>query len=98
MKVELSDQVLAFVRAQAPEARRNLRLALRNLSLEKGDVRTLEGPLKGYCRLRVGAFRIIFARTVKPGGGVRAQCIYADRRGVVYTVFGEMLRTRVLGD
>jgi hypothetical protein len=96
MKVEISDQVLRFVMGQAPEVRRRLRLALRHLALERGDIRTLEGPLKGYCRLRVGTVRIVFVRAVQ-GGVVRVRCLYAERRDVVYAVFGEMLKERMLG-
>jgi hypothetical protein len=98
MKVEISEQVLAFVMGQAPEARRRLRLALRDLAVERGDIRTLEGPLKGYCRLRVGAFRIVFVRAMQAGGLAKVRCLYAERRDVVYTVFGDMLRERILGE
>ena len=37
-KVEISDQVLNFVRSLAPEPRRSLRLALRGLEDERGDM------------------------------------------------------------
>ncbi len=59
MRVELSPQVLEFVRRLPPEPRRRLRRALKALAKESGDIRRLEGPLQDYCRLRVGGFRVI---------------------------------------
>ena len=52
-KVELSEQVLNFVRSLAPEPRRTLRLGQRGLEQERGDIKQLEGELAGWCRLRV---------------------------------------------
>ena len=97
MKVELSEQVVAFVRSQAPEPRRRLRLALRQLEAERGDVKTLQGPLSFYSRLRVGAFRIIFTRESEEQGPLRIRCIFAERRDTVYTVFSHMLKHDLLG-
>jgi hypothetical protein len=59
-KVEISDQVLNFVRSLAPEPRRSLRLALRGLEDERGDIKQLEGepalPCPGLmCRGPFGA-------------------------------------------
>lgn len=96
MKIELSPQVLSFVRAQAPEPRRQLRLALRGLADERGDIRPLEGSLRGYCRLRVGAFRIVFAVKAAPGAARTAHCIFAERRDLVYAVFSQELKARLL--
>jgi mRNA interferase RelE/StbE len=96
MKVEISEQVLAFVKRQAPEPRRALRLALRGLASERGDIRTLEGPLAGYCRLRVGPFRVVFAYAAEPTQPTCIRCVYAERRDVVYTVFRKMLEERIL--
>jgi mRNA-degrading endonuclease RelE of RelBE toxin-antitoxin system len=96
MKVELSDRVLAFARTQAPEPRRRLRLALRRLESEHGDIKALQGPLSRYSRLRVGPFRIIFAREPEGQGGC-IRCIFADRRDTVYTVFSQMLKQDILG-
>jgi hypothetical protein len=41
-KVEISDQVVNFVRSLAPEPRRSLRLGLRDLEGERGDIKQLE--------------------------------------------------------
>lgn len=98
MKVEVSDQVMAFIKRQAPEPRRRLRLALRKLSGEHGDIRSLEGPLAGYSRLRVGSYRIILAYVTERRKHSCLRCIFAEKRDTVYSVFSEMLKRQVLED
>jgi len=97
MKVELSEQVIAFVKRQAPVPRRLLRAALRRLTLEQGDIKSMEGPLSGYYRLRVHGYRVIFAYESSLKTARRIKCIFAERRHVIYEVFAEMLRDRLLG-
>jgi mRNA-degrading endonuclease RelE of RelBE toxin-antitoxin system len=89
-RVELDPQVVAFVRALAPEPRKLLRLALRRLAHEKGDLKQLEGELSGYCRLRVRGYRVI-VRFFEDRGRV-ARCVYAERRSIVYEIYAEILR------
>ena len=96
MKVEVSDQVVAFIRSQAPEPRRRLRLALRRLESERGDIRALEGPLRGYSRLRVGPYRVVFATTADTGRSACIRCLFAERRDIVYTVFSRVLQQSIL--
>jgi mRNA-degrading endonuclease RelE of RelBE toxin-antitoxin system len=98
MQVEVSDQVTEFVRRQAPEPRKRLRLALRRLEAERGDIESLEGPLRGYQRLRVGPYRILFATTAAVGHATRIRCIFAERRDVVYSVFSRVLQQNLLED
>lgn len=93
-RVRLAPQVVDFVRRQAPEPRRRLRQALRELTAEKGDLKPLEGPLQDYCRLRVGPYRVIL-RYATPK---MIECVFAERRGIVYEVFAEALLDRLLGD
>ena len=88
MKIELSGQVVDFVRRLPPEPRRQLRQALRDLGKEKGDIKRLEGPLDGYCRLRVGDYRVIVFYTERRS----IQCIFAERRSIVYEVFAAALK------
>jgi mRNA-degrading endonuclease RelE of RelBE toxin-antitoxin system len=88
MKVELAAQVVEFVRRQPPEPKRRLRRALRDLGRGKGDIRALEAPLDGYCRLRVGGYRIVFAY----GSRKTIQCIFAEQRSIVYELLLERLR------
>ena len=88
MRVVLARQVVEFVRRLPPEPKRRLRRALRDLAREKGDLKALEPPLEGYCRLRVGGYRIVFAY----GKRGTIECIFAERRSLVY----ELLVERVL--
>lgn len=91
MKVEISDQVLSFIRSCAPEPRNQLRAALRKLEKEQGDIKALEGPLENFYRLRVGSFRIIF-RYHQSSKTRSIQCIFAERRSIVYETLLDLLR------
>lgn len=93
MKVVLAAQVVDFVRRLPPEPRQRLRRALRELRRERGDVKTLEAPLEGYCRLRVGGYRVVFAY----GKRGFIECIFAEQRSVVYELLLERLRDRLKG-
>ena len=96
MKVEISDQVATFVRSQAPEPRKRLRLALRKLESERGDIKSLEGPLRGYQRLRVGPYRVVFVTTAVVGEPACIRCLFAERRDTVYAVFSRVLQRSIL--
>jgi mRNA-degrading endonuclease RelE of RelBE toxin-antitoxin system len=91
MKVELSEQVVDFVRRLPPDSRRRLRRALRDLAHERGDLKPLEGPLEDYCRLRVGAYRVVVSyakrRTI--------QCIFAERRSIVYELLVQLFESQL---
>jgi mRNA-degrading endonuclease RelE of RelBE toxin-antitoxin system len=93
VRVRLSAQVVEFVQRQAPEPRKLLRRALKQLGAESGDIKGLEGPLDGYCRLRVGAYRIIFSYS----GRRTIDCVFAERRNIVYEVFAEALAETLAG-
>lgn len=97
IKVELSEQVVAFVKRQSPESRRWLRAALRRLTLEQGDIKSLEGSLAGYYRLRVRGHRVIFTYECSAKTSRIIKCVFAERRHVIYEVFAEMLKDRLLG-
>jgi len=90
-RVEISDQVLKFVRTLAPGPRRSLRLALRGLEEERGDIKQLEGDLAGWCRLRVTSYRLIFRFEMEENQRV-ARCVFAERRELVYELFAEAMR------
>ena len=47
-RVEIAGQVALFAGRQAPEPRRALRAALRQLEREQGDIKVLEGPLREF--------------------------------------------------
>ena len=93
MRVRLSAQVVEFVRSQAPEPRRRLRSALRALTREQGDLKPLEGPLQEYHRLRIGSYRVI----LRYASSKTIECVFAERRNVVYEVFAETLIDRLTG-
>lgn len=82
-----------FVRTQAPEPRQRLRRALRDLGSEKGNVKALEGPLGDYFRVLIGPFRVVL-RYAAPK---TIECIFIERRNLVYEVFAETLAERLLG-
>ena len=88
MKVRISEQVAAFVKSLAPEPRRKLRLAMKGLAKGQGDIKVLDGPLSTYSRLRVSDYRIIFF----PRNVNEIECIYAEKRSIVYEIFAAALR------
>ena len=91
MKIELSPQVAAFVRSLAPEPRRKLRLALKGLAKGLGDIKALEGALTSYSRLRVLSYRVILFYRSRG----QIECVFAERRSIVYEIFAEALRERL---
>jgi mRNA-degrading endonuclease RelE of RelBE toxin-antitoxin system len=91
MRVRLTAQVVEFVRSQSPVPRRKLRQALRELGKEKGDLLPLEAPLQDYHRLRVGPYRVILRYT----GKNTIDCVFAERRSIVYEVFSDLLIERL---
>ena len=56
--------------------------ALKRLRKLEGDLKDLEHPLDGYCRLRVYQFRILLKIHAE-----QIDCIYIERRSLVYDVF-----------
>jgi mRNA interferase RelE/StbE len=81
--VRPSAQVIGFAQRLAPEPRRAVKKALADLREERGDIRSLEGDLSGYYRLRVGRRRIIFSYAAD--GAIEAVLI--EERNLVYEVF-----------
>lgn len=92
MKVELAEPVVDFVRRLPPEPKRRLRQAIRDLARGRGDLERLEGPLDGYCRLRVGGYHIVFAY----GERDSVQCVFAEQRSIAYELLIETLRKRLI--
>jgi mRNA interferase RelE/StbE len=90
MTIKLSGHVAAFVRGLAPEPRRQMSLAIRALARGRGDVRALEGELSGYWRLRIGSYRIILWQSARV-----IECVFAERRTIIYEVFAEELRRKL---
>ncbi len=94
MKVLLAVQVVDFVLRLPPEPKNRLRKALRGLADEKGNIKALEAPLEGYCRLRVGGYRIVFAY----GNRETIECIFAEQRSVVYELLMAQIHDRIGGE
>jgi mRNA interferase RelE/StbE len=90
-KVDVKQPVYDFIRRLAPEARRALKKALKDLEHERGDIRSLEQALAGYYRLRVGKFRLIF-RYVNTGD---IEAIFVEERSMVYEVFEAQLLAKL---
>jgi mRNA-degrading endonuclease RelE of RelBE toxin-antitoxin system len=87
-RVQSREQVNRFFGTLAPETRRKLRQALRELEAEKRDILPLRENLAGFHRLRVGGYRIIFRYL--PGRII--ECVFAEKRSLVYQLFDrEML-------
>ena len=87
MRILASEQVQDWLRNLPPQTRRRVRLALRGLEREEGDILALRGDLSGFLRLRIGGYRIIYS--VLPGQVVRLE--YADERDWVYERFRLLL-------
>ena len=96
-KIRVSAQVEGFVKSLAPEPRKTLRAGIKALAANKGDIIQLEAELAGWQRLRVNTYRVIFKATW--GNGVRTvDCVYVNRRSVVYELFRELLKNQILRD
>jgi mRNA-degrading endonuclease RelE of RelBE toxin-antitoxin system len=84
--VQVSPQVIAFVKSLAPEPRGKLNRAIKALAGDRGDVKRLEGKLAGFSRLRVSGHRVIF-REVFRSGARNIDCVFAEKRSIVYDLF-----------
>jgi len=95
LPVTVRRQVIDFIRQQSPESRHRLRLAVRGLANDRGDVKAMEGDLEGFHRLRVGPFRVVF-QFLPSKSGLVVDCVFAERRSVVYLLLEELLRKGML--
>ena len=94
-RVCVSRQVEGFLKSLAPEPRRALRRAMKNLADDKGDVKLLEGKLSGFSRLRAGKFRVVYE--VKTVGVERVFfCLYVNYRSIVYEVLEQLLASGLI--
>jgi mRNA-degrading endonuclease RelE of RelBE toxin-antitoxin system len=84
-KVLVHPRVWAFCQALPPEPRKRFRSALKGLESESGDIKSLEGRLSGYYRLRVGPYRILFSVEINQGQRILC-CHFAEHRSIVYEV------------
>ncbi len=84
--VQVTPQVIAFVKSLAPEPRGKLDRAIEALADDRGDVQRLEGKLEGFSRLRVSGHRVIF-REILRSGARNIDCVFAEKRSIVYDLF-----------
>jgi mRNA-degrading endonuclease RelE of RelBE toxin-antitoxin system len=82
-KVQVREQVKAFIETLAPESRKRIRLGLRGLEAERGDCIPLREKLAGYHRLRIGGYRVVYRYL--PGNVI--ECVFAESRSLVYHLF-----------
>ncbi len=87
MKIEYAPQVINFLRSLAPEPRRAIVRAIKNLP-RFGDTKALESELEGFWRLRVKGYRVVFRYV----GGNVIRCEFAETRSVVYELFAAELK------
>jgi mRNA-degrading endonuclease RelE of RelBE toxin-antitoxin system len=88
--VRVREEILDYLRKLPPEPRHALRLAIKDLAHERGDIRALTDDLEGFCRLRVGSYRVIFEYEMI-GEKRTATCLFAGARRWVYEVFQHRL-------
>ncbi|MCH7228344.1 type II toxin-antitoxin system RelE/ParE family toxin [Haloferula sp. A504] len=88
--VRVQEEVVDYLRRLAPEPRHALRLAIRDLAQEKGDIKPLTDDLEGFYRLRVGSHRVVFEYQVIDGRRV-ITCVFAGPRKWIYEVFQSRL-------
>lgn len=90
IRISASEQVAAWLTALPPQTKHRVRLALRDLAKGKGDIKGLQGPLEGFCRLRIGGIRIIYRQV----SSKEIRLDYAQTRDVVYEIFERLLQSR----
>lgn len=91
--VRVEQQVKDFLAETGMEHRRAAKQALRGLQTEQGDIKALGDELEGFYRLRVGPHRILFR--YRPGKVI--ECVYMNRRAIVYEVFEREMVEKLRG-
>jgi mRNA-degrading endonuclease RelE of RelBE toxin-antitoxin system len=90
MKISASEQVQKWLIALTPENKHRVRLALRALARNRGDVKGLSHELEGFCRLRIGGYRIIYRQISRD----EILLDFAQSRDRVYELFRLYLDNR----
>ncbi len=79
-----------YLRKLSPQPSHVLRVAIKGLGKEQGDLKPLTEELEGFHRLRVGSHRVIFEYEVI-GGKRMITCVFAGSRRWIYEVFQSRL-------
>jgi mRNA interferase RelE/StbE len=90
-RVIISEVAADFIRRLAPVPRKALKKAFVELRAERGDIRSLEDPLSGHYRLRVGKYRAIF----RYAADKTIEVVFVEERKMVYEVFEEQLAKKL---
>jgi len=88
--VRLQQEVIDYLRCLPPQPRHALRLAIKSLVHETGDIKPLTDDLDGFFRLRVGSHRIIFEYQIIEDRRI-ITCVFAGPRKWIYEVFQSRL-------
>jgi hypothetical protein len=88
IRISASEQVAAWLTAPPPQTKHRVRQALRGFVKGKGDIKGLQGPLEGFCRLRVGGIQIIYRQV----SSREIRLDFAQMRDVVYEIFERLLQ------
>jgi len=86
IRVRIQEELLDYLRSLPPQPRHALKLAIKKLSEEQGNIKSLTDDLEGFHRLRVGSYRVIFEYSLIEGERV-ITCVYAGARKWIYEVF-----------
>lgn len=90
INVRLTGEVLDYLKKLPPQPRHAIRLAIKGLGKEQGDIKPLTEELEGFHRLRVGSHRILFEYEMV-GGEKIITCVFAGSRRWIYEVFQSRL-------
>lgn len=88
--VRVQDEVVNYLRRLAPQPRYALRLAIKDLTHENGDIKALTDELEGFYRLRAGSHQIVFEYQIIDDSRV-ITCVFAGPRKWIYEVFQSRL-------
>ncbi len=84
--VRIQQEVLDYLKLLAPQPKHAMKMAIKGLAKEKGDIRALCDELEGFHRLRVGSYRVIFEYKLVEGKRT-ITCVFAGPRKWIYEVF-----------
>ena len=90
ISVRIQKEVFDFLRKLPPQPRHALRVAIKGLARESGDIKPLTEELEGFFRLRVGSYRVIFEYEIIEGRRM-ITCVFAGPRKWIYEVFQSRL-------
>jgi mRNA interferase RelE/StbE len=88
--VRVQEEVFNYLRRLPPQPRHALRVAIKGLARESGDIKPLSEELEGFFRLRIGCHRVIFEYEIIDGQRL-ITCVFAGPRKWIYEVFQSRL-------